>query len=207
MGLGISVGEKRWRSLNLYDEKINELKNIIKKEDVFQQGKGTRVLENLPFSVIYDKKLFLAWENDFIIKVLDTELKELYTIKYDVVKRKVTEEDKKDIINFLKTSPATKDFFELLKPIHFPTQFPAMQGLFVTDNEIYAVTFKTNDEKEINEFLIFDIKGKFLKQGFFPFKMSTPILPYPYTIHEGFLYQLVEDVDEEEWALHVTEIK
>lgn len=207
IGLQVTQGEKRWRKLNLYDDKINELKTITKMEDAFQQGKGTRVLENHPFNVIYDKKLFLAWENNIIIKVLDTELKELYSVKYDAEKRKVTEEDKKDIIHFLKTNPATKDFFELLKPIHFPTYFPAIQNLFVTNNKIYIFTFNKKNEKEISEFLIFDIKGKFLKQGFFPLKMSSPILPYPYSIHEGYLYQMVEDVDEEEWALHVREIK
>jgi len=207
VGMHLALGEKRWRNLNLYDDKISELKNIIKKEDIFQQGKGMVILKAQPFNPIYDNKLFLAWENDLKIKVLDTGLKELYTIKYDVEKQKMTEKNKKDVIHFFKTSPQTKDFFELLKPIKFTTHFPAIQNIIVTGNKIYIATFKSKDEEEENEFLIFDIKGKFLKQGFFPLKMSTPILPHPYSIHEGYLYQLVEDVDEEEWAFHVTEIK
>jgi hypothetical protein len=207
VGMQVTQDQKRWRKLNLYDDKINELKNITKMEDVFQQGKGMVILKTQPFNPIYDNKLFLAWENDLIIKVLDTELKELFTIKHDIEKQKITEKNKKDIIHFLKTSPQTKDFFEFLKPIKFTTHFPAIQNLIVTDNKIYVATNKTKEEQEENDFIIFDIKGKFLKQGFFPLKMSTPIQPYPYTIYEDYLYQLVEDVDEEEWALHVTEIK
>jgi hypothetical protein len=76
----------------------------------------------------------------------------------------------------------------------------------VTGNKIYVLTFKEN-KAEDDECMILDLKGKRLKRIFLPLKMSTPILPYPYMIHEGSLYQVVEDEEEEEWALHVTEIK
>jgi hypothetical protein len=33
------------------------------------------------------------------------------------------------------------------------------------------------------------------------------LTPYPFAIHEGTLYQLIEDADEEEWAVHITKIK
>jgi hypothetical protein len=206
VGIRFSIGEKRMQILNLYDDKINELKEITKQEHFFQPGKGLRVLEPLPYTIVKDNKLFLAWEKDLVIKVLDTELKELYAIKYDVEKRKVTEEDKKEVINFLKTTPPTKDFFELLKPIHFPEYYPAMQIPCITGNKIYVVTFKKEDDGEKTEILLFNMKGKFLKQVFIPIKMDTPIQPYPFNIHEGFLYQVVEDEEEEEWALHVSEI-
>ena len=207
VGIQFTVGEKRWRNLNLYDNKINELKNIVKNEHIFQEGKGLLILETQTYNPVYKNKLFIAWENDLKIKVLDTELKELYTIKHNVEKQKITEKNKKDIIHFFKTNPSTRDYYEFLKPIRFTTYFPAIQNLIVTGNKIYVATYKSKDEEEENEFIIFDIKGKFLKQGFIPLKMSTPIQPYPYSIHEGYLYQMVEDVDEEEWALHVREIK
>jgi hypothetical protein len=68
------------------------------------------------------------------------------------------------------------------------------------------VTYNKKDDREKTEILLFDIKGTFLKQVFIPIKMNTPIQPYPFNIHEGFLYQVVEDEEEEEWALHVSEI-
>ena len=76
----------------------------------------------------------------------------------------------------------------------------------VTGAKIYAITFKEN-KAEDDECIIFDLEGKLIKRVFLPVKMSTPILPYPYNIHEGVMYQVVEDEEEEEWAIHVTEIK
>lgn len=207
VGIQIALGQKRMRRLNLYDDKINEIKNIIEKEDMFQLGKGILIMKALPFSPVYNNKLFLAWEDELEIKVLDTKLNELYTVKYDIKKEEITEKDKKDIIHFFKTDPSTRDYFEILKPFKFTPHFPAIQNLIVTCDKIYVSTFKSKDEEEEREFLIFDIKGTLLKKVFLPFKMDTPIRPYPVTIHDGFLYQLVEDMEEEEWLLHVAEIK
>jgi hypothetical protein len=81
----------------------------------------------------------------------------------------------------------------------------------VSGGKLYVLTFKTLSEDEVDvqetEILIFDIKGKFLKKVIFPLKMMDPIMPYPFAIHEGTLYQLIEDADEEEWAVHITKIK
>lgn len=206
VGVSWNLGEERWLVLNLYDDKFNVLKEITRQPHPFQPGKGTYILENSPTTAVYDNKLFFAWEKDFIVKVLDLELKELYTIKFDEKKRKVTEEEKKEITEFLKVWPATRDVFEFLKPLHFPEYYPSIAALVVTGNKIYVLTFKEN-KAEDDECMILDLKGKRLKRIFLPLKMSTPILPYPYMIHEGSLYQVVEDEEEEEWALHVTEIK
>jgi hypothetical protein len=37
--------------------------------------------------------------------------------------------------------------------------------------------------------------------------MMDPLMPYPFEIHEGTLYQLIEDADEEQWAVHITKIE
>jgi hypothetical protein len=200
--------QKAWRKLNLYDDKFTKLKEIYKVEHSMQQGKGLTVLQNPPFNTIYDKKLFVAWENDLIIDVYDMEINKLYTIKYDMEKRPVTEKDKQKVIDFLKTNSATKDYFEFFKPINFPSHYPAMQNLFVSGDKIYAPTFK--EEGKQNELLIFDIKGKFLKRVLITLVMDTPLTPFPYTIQNGFFYQTVEAPDEDDeasWNLQVTEIK
>ncbi|MCP5046325.1 MAG: hypothetical protein GY940_04080, partial [bacterium] len=113
------------------------------------------------------------------------------------------------IIQFFKTNNETKAFFVFFQPITFPEVYPAVLEMFVTGEKIYVVTFKSNDEKEgvqNTEILILDIKGKFLKKVAFPLKMMTPLRQSPFSISEGKLYQLVEDSNEEEWSVHVTEI-
>jgi hypothetical protein len=201
----------RHQVLAVLNEKLEAVKEMSRMEDGFQPGKGIMVLKRNPVHAVYEDKLFVAWEEEFEIKVLDSKLKELYTIKHQLEREKVTEDIKKKIIHFFKTSPQTKNFFEMFKPIRFPRYFPAILGMFATGGKLYVLTFKTLSEDEVDvqetEILIFDIKGKFLKKVVFPLKMMDPIMPYPFAIHEGTLYQLIEDADEEEWAVHITKIK
>jgi len=55
--------------------------------------------------------------------------------------------------------------------------------------------------------LVFDIKGKFLKKLFLPYKFMNPVDEYPIAVKSGKLYQLIENEDEEKWELHITVIK
>lgn len=206
--IGIRIeqeNQKNMMKLNLYSDQFSKLKELRKLDYYFQPGKGYNVLQNPPISVIYENKLFVDWENDIIIDVLDLEVNKLYTIKHDIERRPVTADDKKEIIEIFRTNPASKDAFEILKPFNFPSKFPAIQNLFITGNKIYLVTFKKQGKQ--NELLIMDLKGKLLKQVFIDLLTETPIQPYPYTIENGILYQTVENLDEEDWELHVTEIK
>jgi hypothetical protein len=209
IGARFSIAKVRHRMLNLYDKKIEQVKEIDKIEHSFQVGKGLKVMKANPIHVIYDNKLFVAWKNDLVIKVLDPGLKELYTIKHPLERQKVTEEDKKKIIQYFKTSNETKAFFDMIQPITFPEVYPAVLGMSVNGGKIYIVTFKSNDEKEDvqnTEILIFDIKGKLLNKATYPLKMMNLLKQSPFAIYEGKLYQLVEDLDEEKWSVHVTEI-
>ncbi|MCP5051622.1 MAG: hypothetical protein GY940_30930 [bacterium] len=207
IGLQFKTGKIIWRTLNLYDEKFNILKEIEKAEHIFQQGKGLKVLETDVTNQVYGDKLFVSWKEDIQIAVYDTDLKNLYTITHNTERIEVTADDKKRIIDFLKTSPQTKPYFQILQPIRFPNYFPAAFGMIIDNDKIYTPTFRKIEEGKKTEFLIFDIKGKFLKKVIFPLKMSTPILPYPYTIHNGKVYQIIENMDTENWEAHITEIK
>jgi hypothetical protein len=209
VGMGFDQeNQKAMRKLNLYDDKFSKVKEIHKVEHNLQQGKGLNVLQNPPLNVVYDNKVFVAWENDILIDVYDAEINKLYTIKHDIDRRPVTEKDKQDVIEFLKTNPASKDYYEILKPINFPSYYPAMQGLFVTGDKIYAVTLKEEGKQTV--VLVMDLKGKLLKQALITLTMDNPITPFPFTIHEGIYYQIAEDPKEDDevgWVVHVTEIK
>jgi hypothetical protein len=74
----------------------------------------------------------------------------------------------------------------------------------VTDGKIYVHTFIEKDGK--TGFLIFDTKGKFLEKQFLNVYLKKMLEPYPFTIKNGKLYQLVENIDEEEWELFMTDI-
>jgi hypothetical protein len=154
----------------------------------------------------YDNKIFLSGRKGGTIDVFDTGMKKLFTITVDMEKQKITQDFKDKVIHELKTSPETKDVYDrLFKPVQFPEYLPAMQDFFCVDKRVYVMTWKKENEKTV--FLLYDMNGKFLKKKDIPLKYQTIRRPYPVTIRNGKLYQLVENIEGEEWDLYVEEIK
>ena len=60
---------------------------------------------------------------------------------------------------------------------------------------------------EIMELLIYDLKGNFLKQHYIQLNELNAIEFYPFTIKNNKIYQLIEDLEAEEWNIHVRAIK
>lgn len=207
VGLGYKQGKVRTRSLSIYDEKMNPIKELISKEDSFQFGKGLKVLDTLPIQTVGGDKLYTAWTREFNIKVFDKEGKELRTISKKFEKRKVNQQDKDDFIEFFKTSPMTKDFFEMLKPFKFPETWFSVGGLIVENNKIYVMTTTRLDDKNKTELYILDQEGEILKKTQVPLILNGPVLPYPFFIKNNHLYQLVENIEDEIFEMHITEIK
>ena len=202
VGIHLAWGKERWKILKLYDDQLNELKEITRMPYPTQPGKGTYLLESFPVTLVHDNKIFLAWENKFEIKVFDTGLKELHTITSSETRRKVTEEDKKILLDFLRTSPQSKDYYESMKPFHFPEYFPPIFLIFGAGENIDVITFKLNNEKH-QECIVMGVDGKVKNRVFLPIKMSTPFSPFPYSVHNNTLYQVIEN-DKEEWAVYIT---
>jgi hypothetical protein len=204
------MGQVRYLSLVALDQKLKQVKELVKVEDSFQMGKGMEVLKMNPNEVVYKDKLFMAWDNTLSIKVLDLEFKELYSFKHPMERVKVSKNDQKLIIEYLKTSPMTKDYFEMMKPIRFPEYYPAIAYIFVSSEKVYVITFGEMEGKgniRPSPVFIFDIKGKFLKKVVFPMKLLDPLFPCPIAIHKGKIYQIVENADKQKWEVHIDELK
>jgi hypothetical protein len=204
-GIGFPGDNKMiYRSLNLYDSNLNKSKEICKMKHDFQLGKGTRVLPTpYPF-VSYNNKLYITWENDFIIKVYNNKGEKLFSIKQNYDKLNVKKEHKKGITHWYKTDIRTARYFEFLKPLIFPAYFPAIRYIYINENKIYVLTYKQKDNQ--SEFYIFNLKGKLIKKKFLPLIEKNAIETYPYVINKGKLYQLVDNEDKEEWELLITKI-
>ncbi len=195
----------RYQSFNIYDSKFKKIKEIYRKEDDFQEGKGIKFLRKTFECKVYHNKIFIAGKAGLDIDVFDKNGNHLYNIQHDIEQVKLTQTHKERILDFFKTNPRTKQVYEFLKSqLKFPDYFPVVRGLTVTDEKIYVPTFNQQENKI--EFLILDVKGKLLKRQFLQLHSKQPIEPYPYTIHNGKLYQLLENLDEEEWELHVSKI-
>jgi len=205
VGIGIMQDNNaRYRAVNIYDSKLNKIKEMIKVEDDFQLGKGLKILSNPLAFATFEDKLFLSSESDFCINVFDSDGKQLYSFKQDIKKLKVSGDMKNEIIDYLKTDPKTKQFYELMKPIQFPDYLPAMRDIRIVDQQIYVLTFIRDEANEASQWFIFDIKGKLLKKAQLPMQYQNALEYFPYTIHKDNLYQVVENIEEEQWELHIT---
>jgi hypothetical protein len=188
--------------IGIYDANLKKKKDVYKQErEVQMGGKGTKVFAHpLPYYT-YEDNLFIVKGKDFVIDVLDKAGERRYSITYDYKRIKVTADDKKRVLDHLKTDPETKPFLEMIKPIIFPDYFPAIRNYYIADKRIYVITYKQENNK--TECFIFDIKGKFLKKVFLPYIYVNPIDEYPAAIKNGTLYQLIENEETEDWELHI----
>ncbi len=204
VGMFISQEKKRFRGLRVYDKSQQLVKEIVKMPDVFQYGKGMDIFTYSTAHSVSNNKLFTAWGNEFSINVFDEKLKLLRTIKYPYNRVKVMEKDKKDTIDSMKKNPTTKEYMHILKPFKFASHFPAIRNIFVSGDKLYAVTYKKKENK--TELLVFKSSGDFFKQIFFPLSMINSRTSYPYTICNDTVFQIEEDIENEEWKLRVTKI-
>jgi len=206
-GIGFTQENKTlYRNIHLTDEKMGKVKDVYRIEHDFQQGKGLKAVPNPYAFQTYENKLFIAWENEFIIHIFDEKGTKLNTINQKYARLPITENHKKRVLEYYKTDPNTKLIYEALKDqMYFPKLFPAIRNMIIIDQKIYIQTSK--QKENMAEFYILDLKGKLLKRLLLPVKEQNPILIYPYTITDGKIYQLIENIDEEEWELHINNIK
>lgn len=204
IGRGIGVKDNtRYVSINLYDKDLNKIKTLLKKEDDNQVAKGSiKILTSSLNYMTFNDKLYLINGSDFEIKVFDKTAKEVMTIKRDYKRRKFTEEDKQMVFDEIKNSPQQRQYFDMIKKMAvFPKEWPAIAGAFERDNIIYVSTFKALN-KTTYEFIIFDSDGKFVHSMYIPLRFQTALRPYPLSVKNGMVYQLIENEEEEEWELH-----
>jgi hypothetical protein len=208
VGMGFSLDEDtRFQSINLYDSGLKKIKTLIKKKSDSQPNKGViKILHSTLTYLTFEDKLYLVDGSDFEVKVYDNNAKELFTIKRDYEKVKFGEKDKERIFDEIKSDPRQKQYFDVIKKMAvFPDYYPAIISLFERDNLIYLMTFKRKDNTY--EFFIYDANGNFVKQVFIPFVFQSAMRPYPFSIKDNKLYQLIENEDTEEWELHQSDIK
>ena len=195
----------RFHSFNVYDSKFKMIKEICRQEYGFQMGKGLRLPTEAFDCSVYHGNIFIAGKAGLDIDVFDKNGNRLYTIRHDIENAKCTETHKKRILDTFKSDPQSKQFYEFIKnQLKYPDYFPVVREFIVADGKIYVHTYNRQEDKV--EFLILDVKGKLLKRQFLPLYFKLPFRAYPYTIHNGKLYQLFENPDKEEWELHTSKI-
>lgn len=142
---------------------------------------------------------------EFSIEMYDSKGTLMKTITRNYSKRKVTPADKHKIIEAWQESAyIRRNWQNLKKVISIPSLFPAIKRLLTDSKHLYVQTNKKNETG--TEFFIYAASGKELNRLMLPLRYINTIDPYLYTIHNGCLYQLVEDGTDESWKLYIFEL-
>lgn len=194
----------------LYDLDFGNEKEFHRHRYYLKQGKHNPIQRGIYISnfYIHEGKIFVGGTIDSgIIHVYGLQGKKIGDIKPPFDRVPFTEKDKQGWIDSYMSNDEYKRLYERRKKwFDYPEYFPRFQNFILADNRIYIQTYKRNEIEGTNEFFVMDLTGKLLKKLWVPLVEFWDFSPNPYTIEDGLLFQVVENVDTEEWELHITPI-
>lgn len=209
VGYGLAQYDKTpYLTINFYDEKLGKVKEIFKYKIPGMDGKTIDPINMTKGPVLISNDERVCFNNGFndIIYIFDQNGKEVSRVKLENSRIMLTKDREARYMKYFKSPafPFHRDFERDRDRVKFPDYFPAIRNFTAAEN-LYVLTYK--EDGKYREMLVVDFNGKILKKLMLPVAENDPLHLYPYTVKNGKLYQLVDNIDTEEWELHVTPVK
>jgi len=194
-------------TINLYNE------DLVKERELFRQSSDVQIDKKINsisfgvpvnFTIFHEKIIVEKGKNS--IEIIDLKGNRLTSIIPPIARVKINSNHKKKYRDYFKKNKHTKGFYRKNKHrFYFPDYFPRICTSLVADGKIYILTFRMNDS--MSEFYVYRTSGAF--EGIVKLRLPVRFLmtPYPFDIQDGKIYKLVENMEKEEWELHVLPIK
>lgn len=203
----------RWRWIfTLYNGEGQKIKKICARIKPIHTGKRgssgmglifQNQLARGPQYAVCENKIFVTGVDGFSIDIFDQKGNPLPGIKREYQRRKITDVEKKAIVAVYKEGRAMERLWRRAKDIiTIPDHYPAYRSFLVADGKVYVQTYVRKNR--LTEFLVFDTRGRFLKQRFLPIIYKNVIAPYPYAIFKDTIYHLYENPSIDSWELLIT---
>ncbi len=197
--------DKRFFTLTLCDAELNKEKELYAfPHPFFPRTKKINAVDiRVSSSHVYGDKIFVD-DSDGNILVYNEKGEKVKTISPTYEEIPVTAKHKKWYLEIWQTSlrPEYQAFKERLK---FPVIFPKIRDYQVIDGQVYIITYKEKDDK--SQVFVYSLDGQLKKTLYLPLAETDMLLPPTYnyyTIKNEKLYRLVENLEKEEWQLHIT---
>ena len=111
----------------------------------------------------YKDYIFFSGGADFEIKGFDDSGKNVYTIRKNYTRMKVTKERIANFHRYFRTDHPNNVMYDRFKNwFKFPKHLPALKNFLVSGGRVYAQTYKQNENKEYEVF-IFKLDGKMIQ--------------------------------------------
>jgi len=161
------------------------------------------------YNPVYRDRIYINTSiSEFLIDVFDAGGKKLYSIRKDYDPIPTSKNYLQECLDWFRVSPRFKREFELVKQIlRARDHFPPIRDLQVVENNIHVLTY--GRQGDLWECIRMDLQGKELGRTFIPLDKYIPFTFYPvlYSVYQGKVYTLVENIEEECWELKETELK
>lgn len=192
-------------SYNLYDSNFKKLIELYRGKAMIHKNRTRDVFEIFFYDVV-ESKIILAHRKGFFLDIFDTDGNKLNSITRNNKPIPFGKEDKDEIVSYWNSQPNYKGFYEIMKKrLNFPKFYPDIYQCRKSKNLIYIITYLKKENKR--ECYVYNNNGEYLKKIFLPLKIKSPVDLGIFTIHNNKLYQLVEDIDNEIWRLHIYDLK
>jgi hypothetical protein len=183
----------------ILDTDFNELKTFYHDEARYhQQKQKTHRASTWTFDVS-EKKCFIVGSSDFKIDVFDKNGDLLYIIAPEYERVKYAQEYIDAWFNRIKRNLGMDAYYDVKQRVRFPEFFPAILDLIVDNGHVYVITYRRKENQ--SECFIFDLQGKLVKKTWLPLKNYDGVYLFPYCINNNYLYQLIDNEEEEVWEL------
>jgi len=157
-------------------------------------------------AVSYQNKIIIGSSYEgFLLLFFDSNGNMLYKIDKQYEKRLVTKEEKKELLNEAKIRMGEKRWNEhkFMYNVVFPDYYPAFSNFVIENNKIYVFQFPKDETIEIS---ILDLKGKPLDKKNIPLIERSIIEKGRFSIHDGKMYYVIDNIETENWELNEIEI-
>jgi hypothetical protein len=198
---GILSKDVYHNAAKILDADFNELKTFYHDEAKYHQKKQNTNYSSAWMFDVSEKKCFIVGSSDFKIDVFNKNGESLYTIAPEYERVKISQEFIDAFFEYIKKRRGMQRYHYVKKKVRFPEFFPAISDLVVDGGYVHVITYRR--KKNQSEVFVFDLEGKLVKKTFVPLQYSGHGLSFlPYSIKNNYLYQLIENEEEEEWELH-----
>jgi hypothetical protein len=179
-------------TFRIYDSELNEIK------DICSYPFDNHILKKEKEFYVINDLVYISGKDGISIDVYNQSGDLIQTISKDYQRKKLDRSDKKKVVSwyeedsfFKKEYKGDERFWkEIREAINKTDFFPDFRSFLIAKDNIYVETYENQNNK--TEFLIFNIHGEFIKTINLPLEYQDMFRPYPYTISEDKLYQLVE---------------
>jgi hypothetical protein len=195
----------------LCDAQLKPLKTLVSFEKDEAANLG-RIVIPTPYIYLHGAEdTLFVWggiQRDFDIKVFDKRGNPLPAIRMPYDRLELTGSFKDELMEWFKTGRFGSAPAAVFQRIYFLDDLPAVRDVVVTGNRggsrVYVQTYK--QQANGSEFFVFDYHGKRLNRVFLPtasgdkIKLNHETL---FTFDGNRYYYLVDNLDNEEWELHM----